>query len=246
MSTRTASATFEPDTGSRVQTRDPGFERYYVWQVPVRLTHWLIAASIVVLSVTGFYIGHPFLVVPGEARFHFVMGTVKAIHFYGAIVFTLSVLSRILWMFVGSEFSSWRQFIPLAKERRQDLVKTFRFYVFLDREAPDKGGHNPLAGLAYALIFGLYLLEIATGLALYSVSAHVGSPLAVFGVLLPWLGGAQTARWIHHVIMWLLLGFAVHHVYSAWLMAVVEKNGTMDSIFSGFKIRRRSASEETR
>ena len=36
--------------------------------------------------------------------------------------------------------------------------------------------------------------------------------------------------------MWLLLGFAVHHVYSAVLMATVEKNGTMDSIFSGYKL----------
>jgi Ni/Fe-hydrogenase 1 B-type cytochrome subunit len=34
--------------------------------------------------------------------------------------------------------------------------------------------------------------------------------------------------------MWLLLGFAVHHVYSAVLMALVEKR-TMDSIFTGYK-----------
>ena len=40
----------------------------YVWQIPVRITHWLIALSIVVLSVTGLYIGHPFMTVAGEAR----------------------------------------------------------------------------------------------------------------------------------------------------------------------------------
>ena len=34
------------------------------------------------------------------------------------------------------------------------------------------------------------------------------------------------ARWIHHVVMWLLLGFTVHHVYSAVLVAIIEKNGT--------------------
>jgi Ni/Fe-hydrogenase 1 B-type cytochrome subunit len=35
--------------------------------------------------------------------------------------------------------------------------------------------------------------------------------------------------------MWLLLGFTVHHVYSAWLMDVKEKNGTLSSIFGGYK-----------
>ena len=35
--------------------------------------------------------------------------------------------------------------------------------------------------------------------------------------------------------MWLLLGFAVHHVYSAVMMAMVEKKGTLESIFSGYK-----------
>jgi Ni/Fe-hydrogenase 1 B-type cytochrome subunit len=78
-------------------------------------------------------------------------------------------------------------------------------------------------------------MEITTGLALYGASAHVESPLRAFAALAPWLGGLQTARWTHHVIMWLLIGFAVHHVYSAMLMSTVEQNATMESIFSGYK-----------
>jgi Ni/Fe-hydrogenase 1 B-type cytochrome subunit len=35
--------------------------------------------------------------------------------------------------------------------------------------------------------------------------------------------------------MWLLLGFAVHHVYSSVLMSTVEKNATLESIFTGYK-----------
>jgi Ni/Fe-hydrogenase 1 B-type cytochrome subunit len=56
-----------------------------------------------------------------------------------------------------------------------------------------------------------------------------------FTFLVPLVGGLQTARWIHHVVMWLLLGFAVHHVYSAILMSSTEKTATMESIFSGYK-----------
>ena len=41
--------------------------KVYVWEAPVRITHWLIALSIVVLSVTGFYIWISFISVPGRA-----------------------------------------------------------------------------------------------------------------------------------------------------------------------------------
>jgi Ni,Fe-hydrogenase I cytochrome b subunit len=32
-----------------------------------------------------------------------------------------------------------------------------------------------------------------------------------------------------------LIGFAVHHIYSAVLVSLVEKNGEIDSIVSGYK-----------
>jgi Ni,Fe-hydrogenase I cytochrome b subunit len=66
-------------------------------------------------------------------------------------------------------------------------------------------------------------------------SAGVDSPLRWFASWAPVLGGLYVARWIHHAVMWLLLGFAVHHVYSAVLMSTVESNATVESIFSGYK-----------
>jgi len=42
-------------------------------------------------------------------------------------------------------------------------------------------------------------------------------------------------RLAHHLIMWLLIAFALHHVYSAFLVDSEEGNGLMSSIFSGFK-----------
>jgi hypothetical protein len=37
------------------------------------------------------------------------------------------------------------------------------------------------------------------------------------------------------LLTFVFLAFAIHHVYSAILVSAEEKNGTMDSIFSGFK-----------
>src|SRR5208337_3282531 len=80
-----------------VDLRWPPKVRIYVWELPVRVTHWLIFFSVLILSATGYYLGDPFITVPGPAKDHFVMGTARAIHLYAAIVFTLAVLVRIYW-----------------------------------------------------------------------------------------------------------------------------------------------------
>jgi Ni/Fe-hydrogenase 1 B-type cytochrome subunit len=209
--------------------------RVYVWELPVRIAHWLIAGSILVLAATGIYIGHPFLEVSGPARQHFVMGTVKVVHFYAAIVFTLSVLSRIAWMFLGNSYSRWDKFLPVRAKRRRGVWPTLKFYLFTLRKPPGFIGHNPVAGTTYTLVFLLYFVMIGTGLAMYSVNAGVHSPLRAFQSFIPLFGGLYIARWIHHMVMWLLLGFMVHHVYSAVLMSNVEANATVESIFSGYK-----------
>lgn len=209
--------------------------RTYVWQLPVRLSHWLIVLSILVLSGTGLYIGHPFMTVSGEARQSFVMGWIKTIHLYAAAVFACAVVMRVIWFFTGNRYAKWQELIPVHADRRRAFLPTVSFYMFLRRKPPAVVGHNPLAGAAYVLVFGLYALAILSGLTLFAPYAQVGSPLRWFIGLEPYFGGLQTARWLHHVVMWLLLGFAVHHVYSSVLMSVSEGTGTMESIFSGYK-----------
>ncbi len=209
--------------------------RVYVWEWPVRMAHWCWAYSLAALAVTGFYIGHPFISVTGPAGGHFVMGWAKTLHSYCAIVFALSVVARVAWMFVGNSYSRWNKFLPASRRRWKAIIPTLGYYLFRLRQPPGFVGHNPLAGLTYILVFALFFLMIGTGLALYSVSAHYASPFRAFSFLLPLVGGPQTARWLHHGGMWLLLAFAVHHVYSTILMSQVEARGSVESMASGYK-----------
>jgi Ni/Fe-hydrogenase 1 B-type cytochrome subunit len=211
-------------------------ERVYVWDWVVRACHWLIVGSIAVLAATGIYIGNPFLHVPGEATRHFVMGTIKSVHFVAGLVFAVAVISRILWMFAGNPYERWHQFVPLTRKRLRGLWNTLAFYLFLKRDAPAYVGHNPLAGAVYAVVYTLCLLLIGTGLAMASAGAHVGSMLASFQALIPLFGGLQLARFLHHVSMWLVLGFAAHHVWSAFLVGHIERSGLLASIFDGYKV----------
>jgi Ni/Fe-hydrogenase 1 B-type cytochrome subunit len=209
--------------------------RVYVWEVPVRVTHWLIALSIVVLSVTGFYIGRPFITVSGPAGQHFMMGWMKTIHGFTGYVFIAAVVARLIWMFTGNRYSHWDKFIPVHAARRRGFWPTLKFYLFALRKPPGFVGHNPLAGATYTLVFALYLVAVVTGLTMRGASADVGSLVQSFASLAPLFGGLQTVRWIHHATMYLLLGFAVHHVYSSVLMSTIEANATVESIFSGYK-----------
>ena len=41
----------------------------YVWEFPVRLTHWLNFLAIIILTFTGVYIGSPFMHPPPGSTF---------------------------------------------------------------------------------------------------------------------------------------------------------------------------------
>ncbi len=209
--------------------------RVYVWEWPVRVCHWLIAGSIALLSVSGLYIANPSMITTGVVAQRSLMGLVKLIHYSTAIVFGIAVISRIWWMFVGNTYARWDKFVPARRKRWRAMGPTLSYYLFQMRKPPGFVGHNPLAGITYTFVFVIYLIMIGTGLAMYAVSAHVDSPLRLFTFLGPMFGGLSTARWLHHGFMWMLIGFAAHHVYSAVLMSQVEANATVESIFSGYK-----------
>jgi hypothetical protein len=48
-------------------------------------------------------------------------------------------------------------------------------------------------------------------------------------------GGIQGVRTLHNLLTFLFLAFAIHHVYSAILVDIEERNGVLSSMFSGYK-----------
>ncbi len=214
--------------------------RLYIWQAPVRITHWVTVACIVVLSVTGGYIADPFLVPPGGS----VMTTVRLIHIGTAFVFLASGLVRTIWLLVGNRFARWSAFIPTSRKQFTELFRQAGYYGFLRREIPKVLGHNQLAAAAYVLLFGLLLIETLTGFALDGI-AGAQPAASLFGWLSDMLG-PQLVRLIHHLCMWAILAIALFHVYSCVLVDQLEKNGLMASIFSGYKFPTREEVVEAR
>lgn len=205
----------------------------YVWELPVRITHWVNALCILVLSLTGFYIGHPFYTATASAEY--IMGWNRFLHFLFGYLLLASMLFRGYWFVVGNQHASWRMFFPWATEKgRKNALTFFRYYTFTGPKLPYEVGHNPLASMAYAGVFSLIGVQLISGFVLYGQFQPDGFWFAALGWLTP-LIDLQTLRLVHHVVMWLLAGFFINHLYSAWLMDVKEMNGVMSSIFSGYK-----------
>ncbi|HEX5590728.1 MAG TPA: Ni/Fe-hydrogenase, b-type cytochrome subunit [Candidatus Limnocylindrales bacterium] len=203
--------------------------RLYVWEVPVRITHWVTAACIVVLSVTGLYIADPFLLPPGGA----VMTTVRLVHMIAAFTLLASGLLRVIWLLTGNRFARWSAFIPTTWNQATEVFRQAAFYAFLRKEIPRILGHNQLAASAYLILWGLLLVETITGFALDGLLGSEPGATGfgwVLGVL-----GPQLVRLIHHLAMWAILAISLFHLYSCVLVDHLEKNGLLSSIFSGFK-----------
>jgi len=205
-----------------------------VWDLGVRLTHWTNVICIGVLSVTGYYISSPFITTQGSASAHFYMGWVRYIHFLFAFVFTASVLFRVYWFFAGNRWASWRDWLPATRSRVTRLLQQLKYYFFLRSKPPAEVGHNGLAGAAYAALYLFFAVQIVTGFALYSQGFEDGFWVTAFGWLLT-LFGAPGLRLVHMLVMFVILAFVIHHVYSAILIDTEERSGVVSSIFTGTK-----------
>ena len=214
--------------------------RLYVWQVPVRVTHWVTVGSIVVLSLTGGYIADPYLIAPGGS----VMTTVRFIHLVAAVALVGAGLVRSVWLLVGNRFARWPAFIPTTRFQATELFRQAGFYAFLRKDIPKVLGHNQLAAAAYVLLFVLLVVETLTGFVMLGVLG--AEPAATLFGWVRELVGLQALRLVHHLAMWGVLAIALFHVYSCVLVDNIEKNGLLSSMFGGFKFPTREEVLEAR
>ena len=163
-----------------------------------RFWHWMQAALIILLALTGFE-------VHGSLS---LFGFERAVHLHNLLAYGLLVLIvfAIFWHFTTGE---WRQYLPTRKY----LGAMVRFYlggIFRDEPHPVKKTElsklNPLQRLTYlALKLFLIPLQVVTGL-LY----HQYNRLQDWSLF---SGGVGPIALLHTVGSFLLLLFLIVHVY---------------------------------
>ncbi|OEH92815.1 Ni/Fe-hydrogenase, b-type cytochrome subunit [Bacillus solimangrovi] len=210
--------------------------RTYVWELPVRIFHWINAFSILVLIATGFYIGNPFFsaTVPEHASENYLMGWVRNIHFLFGYIFTLNLIVRLYWVFHGNKHAKSN---PLKLSWWRGIFETLKYYLFMNNKKRHYIGHNPMAELSYWIFIGLgSIISISTGFYLL----FEPQPESFYGKLFAWVpmlfgGESFSVRSWHHIVAWGFIIFTVVHLYMAIREDWSEKNGTLSSIFTGYK-----------
>lgn len=210
--------------------------KLYVWQLPVRLYHWVNAIVIVALASTGYLIGSPpALQSASEASFGYWFGIVRFIHFIAAFTFFFNFLFRIYWGFVGNRFAKWDQFIPFKPSQWKEIFHVLCLDILQICKKPIKSmGHNALAGFTYFLTFLAFLFQAATGFGMYSAMSDSWLP-NLFAWIVPLMGGDFAVRQWHHAMMWFFVIFSMIHVYLVFYHDYVEGRGTISSMAGGWK-----------
>ena len=208
----------------------------YVYEAPVRLWHWVNALCITILAVTGYFIGSPPPTMPGEASDSFLFGYIRFAHFASGQVLAVAFLARILWAFWGNKYSRQIFYLPVwEKTWWKGIIREARWYLFLEKEPYKYIGHNPLAHTAMFAMFTLFNLGmIITGFALYSEGTGRDSWQAkLFGWVFDIWPNSQDVHTLHHLGMWVIVIFAIVHIYAAVREDIMSRQTMISTMISG-------------
>lgn len=184
----------------------PSTGRVRVWDLPVRLGHWLI----VILVAACWWTADS-----GHLQWHRWAG-------YGALGL---ILFRIYWGFAGGETARFSHFLRgpkavLAYGRR-----------LLSRGDAVSLGHNPMGGWSVMALLGLLLGESVLGLFSVDIDGIESGPLSY---LVSFDLGRLAAKW-HHLLFNAFVTLIVLHVGAVIFYLVVRRENLVGAMVSGFK-----------
>lgn len=214
---------------------EPAEFRYVpVWDWQLRALHWFSVFLILILSATGLLMGSGRLVYGGAEGFTNYLSWLRLVHFVAGWLFLCAAILRIAGLFLASnQFQRWYALFPVRMRDLKNLVRVALNYLLCRFDRPPHYiGHNPLQQVAYTAIFGVGLLALFTGFALYALYAP-GNIVFRYFVMFDDLVGVQYVRLVHQFVMWIFLAFIPIHVYLSVRADTVEREGALSSIVSG-------------
>ncbi|MGA3157330.1 MAG: cytochrome b/b6 domain-containing protein [Steroidobacteraceae bacterium] len=192
-----------PEHAARAQGPDPS---RLVWDLPVRLFHWLL-----VLAVLGSYITHRL----GLSWFKY--------HLWCGYTVLVLVTARILWGVVGTRHARFAGFLRGPRTM-------WRYLTSWKKGTLHAVGHNPLGAWMVVLLLLLLLAQALTGLYANDQISNTG-PL--FGYV-SGRTSDQLSSW-HHWIFNILLGAIGLHVIAVLVYRLVRREDLITPMFSGRK-----------
>lgn len=212
------------------------FTSFYRWH------HWIRVLSIIILIATGFYISVPFIIPAVSAEpTNFLNAEFRGLHeIFGFVMISMFIGKTYYFFFAVKDRMEIKSFKDVMSLK--NWLSQIGYYLLLTKHPKLSGAYNVIQLLAYLVFYIAISGLIITGLILYAHSFHDG----IGGVLYESMrslevmfGGLAAVRELHHLLMWGVIFFIVGHVYMVVFNAVYGKEGTVDSIFSGYRWKRK-------
>ena len=191
-----------------------------------RITHWINLLCIVVLLMSGFQIfnahralywgqkgadadPHIFALANGFPHWATIptfqdLATGRVWHFAFAWVFVINGLVYLLFGLAGGHFR--RDFLPTREQLRHIGHTTLDHLRLRFPKGEEAKTYNVLQKIAYIGIVIVLPLMLATGLTM-SPAVDTAAPW-----LLDLFGGRQSARTLHFIFAWSIIGFVIIHL----------------------------------
>jgi cytochrome b len=176
-----------------------------VWDLPIRLFHWLTVALVAVAYITW--------------RLNWMDW-----HAYAGDALLALVLFRLAWGIIGSDTARFVRFLASPRAAFRHLAHILR------REPDEQVGHNPAGGWMVMLILGLLLGQTLTGIIDNNDVADAG-PLT--NIMPAWLSNLIDN--LHGWLWDALLAAIALHVIAIVLYAVAKRQNLVRPMLTGRK-----------
>lgn len=195
-----------------------GEQRRLVWDLPVRLFHWLLVLSMIASYLTAEF-GFETIKVSESTTFDLMQ-----LHMYLGYWTTGLVLFRIMWGFVGPKHARFSSFL-------KGPTGIWRYARALGAGTMiETAGHNPLGGLSVILLLALVGFQAFTGL--FTTDDIIWTGPYNGAVSSDW---ATTLTHWHHLNFNLILAAVVLHLLAITFYFVVKKQNLVGAMLHGKK-----------
>lgn len=231
-----------PKSAYRPIPDDEEISSVFIYETPMRVWHWLNAAAVVALAVTGYVIGTPLPSYTGDPSSVYVMGWTRLVHLGAGHLFAVLWVMRVWWAVVGNRFAH-QLFVPPIWSQRwlEGLFYQLSWNLFLHGRAQRYIGLNPLAHITMLVAFvAPSILLVITGYAMYAeVAGHESWLYALFGWTINITANTIDLHTIHRASMWVMLCFVLVHVYSAVREDILSRQTMVSTMLSGYRLFKR-------
>ncbi len=203
------------------------------WSLGYILDHWIRVVAIAILLFTGFYIHWPFISGGPDS---FIMANMRFFHFLAAYVLILGLVVRVYMAFRSTFDADWRDFSLI--QNIKNIPDVLGYYLFIKGSHKEYRRYNPLQALAYLFTGVVIIFTAFTGAAVYHGRPFMVFPQDSFRWVNDLLGGESYTRMWHIFAAWYFIVFLLIHVYLAITISMINKDKTLSSIFTGYKLKK--------